>query len=104
MAFSVAADEDKPAYTVKKVMGMAHKGGLLKKVTAGDASSDEKKQLLELYIALWENKPSKGDAASWTDKSSAAVVGAARVVLGQDGAEDKLKKAVNCGACHKIHK
>ena len=93
-----------PKYTLKEVMGKAHKEGLLKKVTAGDASAEAKSQLLDLYVAMYDHEAPKGDAGSWTEKTSAAVVGAAKVVLGQDGAEDALKKAVNCGACHKAHK
>jgi hypothetical protein len=85
-------------------MPQAHKSKLLNKVIDGDASKEEKTKLLDLYIGLYENKPPKGDPASWTQKTGAAVVGAARVVLEQKGAEAKLKAAVNCGACHKEHK
>ena len=63
-----------PKYTLKEVMGKAHKEGLLKKVTAGDASAEEKAQLLDLYVAMYDHEAPKGDAGSWTEKTSAAVL------------------------------
>jgi hypothetical protein len=97
------ADADKPKYSIKDVMKEAHKGdaALLKKVAAGDASAEEKKQLLELYQALAKNEPPKGDAASWKEKTDALV---AATVKGDADAPKKLKAASNCGACHKVHK
>ena len=41
--------KDKAKHTIKEVMKIAHKDGLLKKVTKGEASKDEQKQLVELY-------------------------------------------------------
>ena len=53
-----AADEEaKAKHTIKEVMKIAHKDGLLKKVLGGDASQDEKLVLLDSYISLMENKP-----------------------------------------------
>jgi hypothetical protein len=92
-----AADE-KPKYTISEVMVKAHKEGLLKKVTSGKASDAEKKQLCEMYEALAANKPPKGDASSWKDKTSAIVAACKK-----DDAK-ALAKATNCGACHSVHK
>ena len=89
---------------VKQVMKEAHKDGLLKKVMGGEAKSEEKEKLLALYILLWDAGCPAGDADSWTDKSGALVVAAAKVVAGRDDANDALKAASNCGNCHKIHK
>jgi hypothetical protein len=94
----------KPAYDIKEVMKAAHKDGLLKKVTDGHADKKEKEKLLELYTALWDNTPAHGEKGSWTEKTGALVVAAAKVVLGQDGAMDALKAASNCKACHDVHK
>lgn len=103
-AFANVQEETKPKYEIKEVMGEAHKKGLLKKVVSGDASDEEKAKLLDYYIALFENTPPKGEAGSWAQKAGAALAGAAAVVLEQEGAEQKLKAAVNCGACHKEHR
>ena len=96
--------KSKAKYTIKKVMQEAMKKGKLKKVLAGDASDDEKKELLDLYISLMENKAKVGDADSWHKKSEAVVLAAAAVVVGRDGAMDQLKGATNCKACHDVHK
>ena len=42
----------------------------------GEASAEEKKQLVELYEALAANKPPKGDEASWKEKTAALVAAA----------------------------
>ncbi|MGD9722969.1 MAG: hypothetical protein AB7O59_21350 [Pirellulales bacterium] len=99
-----AADDAQPKYTIKQVMTMAHKEGLLKKVTSGQGSPADAEKLLELYQALAENKPPKGELASWKEKTDALVAAAQAVVDGKEGAGPKLQKAANCAACHKEHK
>lgn len=97
------ADDAEPKHTIKEVM-KAHKAGLLKKVVGGDASDEEKKQLLDLYISLVESKPSKGDIGSWHNLAGRAATAAAKVVVGREGAEKELEAATNCKACHDVHK
>ncbi len=101
----LAADEGetKAKYTIKETMKIAHKDGLLKKVLSGDASQDEKITLLDSYISLLENKPAKGEMASWHNLAGKAVMAAAKVAVGRE-ATNELKTATNCGACHKAHK
>jgi hypothetical protein len=98
---SFARGKDDPKYTIKEVMQKGHKGGLLKKVTSGTASADEAKTLLEMYKALGQNTPPKGDADDWK-KTTKTMADAAQLVV--DGKKDDgiaaLKKAVNCGVCH----
>lgn len=99
-----AADEEaKAKHTIKEVMKIAHKDGLLKKVLGGDTSQDEKLVLLDSYISLMENKPPKGDEGSWHNLAGQAVIAAAKVAAGRDATAD-LKKATACGTCHKAHK
>jgi hypothetical protein len=97
-------DAAKPKHTIKEVMEQAHKGGLMKKVADGEASDEEKATLLDLYVSLAENDPPRGDAESFHKLAASAVMGAARVVVGRDGAEAQLAKAVNCMGCHRDHK
>ena len=104
VGFIDADDKADPQHTVKEVMKIAHKDGLLKSVAGGKASDEEKKQLLDLYVSLWENEAPAGDADSWKTKTGNVVAAAAKVVAGRDGAVDELKKSTNCGACHKAHK
>jgi hypothetical protein len=100
-----SADEKKadPKYTIKEVMKEAHAGkaSLLKKVVGGKADKDEKQKLVDLYTALGQNKPPKGEAKDWTDKTKEMLSLAKDVAAGKDGAGEKLGKAVNCMECHK---
>ena len=90
---------------IKEVMQEAHKKGLLKKVTSGEASDAEAKKLLELYTELSKSKPPAGDADAFKATTKKMIEGAKLVV---DGKKDEgialLKKSVNCGGCHKNFK
>ena len=79
------AQDDKKA-TIKEVMQVAMKGGLCKKVAKGEASAEEKKKLAGLFAALHENKPPKGEQASWDEKTKALVDAANDVLAGKEGA------------------
>jgi hypothetical protein len=102
----LAARDDKPKYTIEEVMEQAHKGkdALKNKAIEGKASKAEKEKLLELYMALGQNKPPMGDAKSWKEKTGALVSAAKAVVADEKDAGAKLKKAADCMACHKVHK
>jgi mono/diheme cytochrome c family protein len=106
LAFSLAsaADEAKPKHSIKEVMKAAHKDGLLKKVASGQGTKEDAQHLLELYKALGDNKPPKGDHESWKAKTLAIIEAAQEVVDGKPGAGERLTKAANCAECHKVHK
>jgi hypothetical protein len=78
--------------------------GLYKKIVDGKATDAEKKELVILYTELGKNKPPKGDAKSWKDKTTALVSAAKEVVDGKEAGVKDLKKAANCMGCHKVHK
>lgn len=88
--------------TIKEVMkaGLAGNTSLLKKVLGGDASAEEKMKLLDLYIDLVENDAPKGDETEWKMMAGMAMLTAAKVVAGREGAIDELKKASDCKSCH----
>ena len=96
--------QDKPKYTTKEVMQKAHKGGLMKKVSEGKATADEKKQLIEFYEALAANKPPKGDEAEWKVKTSAILAAARAAAEGDEAVAKKLSDTVKCMECHQAHK
>ena len=48
--------------------------------------------------------PTKGDAESWKEKTGALVDAAKAVEEGKEGATKDLKKAMDCKACHTVHK
>jgi hypothetical protein len=103
----VLAEDKKPKYTVKQVMKEAHAGGkksLRTKVVTGKAEKTDKEKLLELYVALDQNKPPKGDAKHWKKLTAAIVIAAKDVVADKEGAIQKLTTATTCMTCHKDHK
>ena len=101
---SFAADDDKPKYTIKDAMKKAFKGPLVKKVAGGNASDDEKKELLAIVESMAMQKPKKGDEESWKKLTSALIKGAKAAVDGDADAPKMLKTAANCKACHSKHK
>jgi hypothetical protein len=98
------ANDKEPKYSIKEVMKLAHKNKLMQKVAGGEGTKADKEKLLGLYIALSEGKPEKGSLEDWKKRTRAIVTAARAVVAGKEGAEAHLKKAVNCAACHKLHK
>ena len=97
---AVAAPQEEPENSIKDVMKKAHKDGLLKKVMSGQASDDDKKMLLDLYIDMLEGVPEKGDRGEWIMASGPSVIAAGKVVVGREGALEELKTATNCKNCH----
>jgi hypothetical protein len=99
------ADEgEKPKHTIKEVMKLAHKTGLMKKAILGTATAGEKRSLTELYADLAKSTPAKGSAESWKEKTVALVAAARDVEAGKPGAGPALRRAVDCDTCHKAHK
>ena len=97
--------QEKAKYTTKEVMQKAHKGGLAKKVAKGEASAEEKKQLVEMYEALAANHPPRGDEASWKEKTAELVAAAKDAADGKPGAADKVNAIfMKCMGCHQAHK
>ena len=99
--------DDAPKYTIKEVMKMAHQpqnNSLFARVNSGKASKEDKQKLVDYYTALAADVPTKGDADSWKEKTSALLEAAKDVQEGKEGAVKELKKAGECGPCHKAHK
>lgn len=90
-----AQDKKEPKYPIKEVMKkFMDKGGIRDKILEDKASDDEKKQMIEFLEALHANKPPKGDAKAWDERTTAILKAA------KDGDKDALKKATNCKTCH----
>lgn len=104
-AFGFGA-EIKPKYTVKEVMRALHKGddALCKKVSKGQGAGEDFAKLVEYYGSLPLNDPPKGDPKSWTAKTTSLLKAAKALQAGVPGALDTYREAVNCKACHSLHK
>jgi hypothetical protein len=96
--------EESPKIPIKTVMKEAMAGGLAKKAAEGKATAEEVKKLADLFTALHDAKPPKGEAASWAMKTEALVKAIKGVAEGNKEAQMALGKAMNCAACHGAHK
>ncbi len=77
---------------------------LAKKVASGQASKAEDKKLVELYTGLAADKPTQGDIGLWKGKDQRWWTPPRAWRKGKPGAKQDLKKAMNCGDCHKVFK
>ena len=102
----VRAADAKPKYTIKEVMKTLHKGddNIAKHVTKGAGTKEEFAKLVEYYESLPLNTPEKGDKGSWEEKSMALLKASKALKAGEADALAGYKKAVNCKACHSVHK
>jgi hypothetical protein len=75
-----------------------------KKAGEGKASKDELAKLVQAYTDMAAAKPPKGDDASWKEKTAALLSAAKDLQAGKSEAAAKYKSAVNCKACHSVHK
>ncbi|WDI40727.1 hypothetical protein [Bremerella sp. P1] len=99
------ADKGKDSkYSTEDIMKKGFKGGLVAKVAKGEASEEDQKVVLEMLESLAKNPPHKGSEESWKEKTTALLAAAKGTVEGKEGADAKLKKAMNCKACHNEHK
>jgi hypothetical protein len=100
------ADEFEP---IEKTMKFAHKAPKGEKkvsdrIIEGTASDQEITETLELYKAIVDLKPPKGEQADFHARVVKVVTALEDVKAKKDGAPSLFKDAVNCKACHKEHK
>jgi hypothetical protein len=105
-SLAFAEDETNP---IKESMRYAHKAPkgekkLNEKIVEGTATDDEIKKSLELYKAIGDTKPPKGDAAEFKAKLVKLITATEEVIAKKPDATTHYKEAVNCKACHGDHK
>ena len=103
-AFTVAfaADDDNP---IKKAMQFAHKAPkgekkLNEKIADGTAAEADIQKALELYKAMADTKPPKGDPAAFKEKTNKLVAATEEVLAKKPDGVEHYKAAVDCKACH----
>ncbi|MBM3839518.1 MAG: hypothetical protein FJ398_16415 [Verrucomicrobia bacterium] len=96
----------KPKFTIKDVMQKLHKGddSVLRRVSDGHGTKEDLAKLVEYYESLPLCTPERGEKTSWNQKSTALLKAAKALKSGEAGALDGFKKAVNCKACHSLHR
>ncbi len=102
-----AADaEFKPIEDAMKFAHKAPKGTpkVSDKIIDGSVSDEDLKKTLELYKAMADTKPPKGEAVAFKEKVAKLIGATENVVAKKEGAGAAYKEAVNCKACHSDHK
>ena len=74
------------------------KSGLLRNVISGQATSEQRQELLGLLQSLAQNRPPKGSAENWRVRTTKMYQAA------QAGDYAALKDSSRCLTCHKEHK
>lgn len=101
-----AADESNP---IKDAMKFAHKAPkgekkLNEKIVEGTASEADVTKALDMYKAMLDTKPPKGEQAAFKEKVAKLIAATEGVMAKKEGAAAGYKEAVNCKACHGDHK
>lgn len=94
--------------TVKEVMKTYHKAPagedpVCKQVSNGQGTEQQIKDLLDAYKKLAKAKPAAGDSDSWEKKTAALISATEKLTKDSKDVAD-YKAAVNCKACHDVHK
>jgi cytochrome c556 len=105
-SLAFAADEPNPIKDSMKYSHKAPKGEkkISEKIVEGTATNEEVKKTLELYLAIGDTKPPKGDAADFKARMAKLITATEEVVAKKPDAPAHYKEAVNCKACHSEHK
>ncbi len=106
LAAFAGEEEFKPIEDAMKFAHKAPKGTpkVSDKIVDGTVSDEDLKKTLELYKAMADTKPPKGDAAAFKEKVAKLIGATEAVVAKKEGAGAVYKEAANCKACHKDHK
>jgi len=109
LAWQLNAADTKSDDVIKEVMKAYHKAPkgvdpICKKAADGQATPEELKKLVAGYVSMAKAKAPQGDAASWKEKTEKLVATSKALQKGEAGAAAKYKDAVNCKACHSVHK
>ncbi len=105
-SIAFAVEETNP---IKDAMKFAHKAPqgekkLSDKIIDGTAPEADVKKTLDLYKAMLDTKPEKGDQADFKVKVQKLIGATEEVVEKKPDAAAHYKEAVNCKACHSEHK
>jgi hypothetical protein len=102
----VFAEEDNAIEAAMKFAHKAPKGEkkLSDKIIDGTADEADVKKALDLYKAMADVKPPKGDQADFKERTEKLIAATEEVIAKKPDAAAHYKEAVNCKACHSEHK
>lgn len=98
-------DPKKPK-DISDVMESTHKGrdSIVAHVRDGKGTPEEISLLVLQYDFLAKTKPPRGEMDSWKKKTTALAKSIKDVQMKKPNAVAEYKEAVNCKACHDLHK
>lgn len=104
-SLAFAAEEN----AIEVAMKFAHKAPkgekkLNEKIVEGTAAEADVKKALDLYKAMLDVKPPKGEQADFKAKTAKLIAATEEVVAKKPDAAAHYKEAANCKACHSEHK
>jgi hypothetical protein len=107
LAASLAFAEEDNA--IKQAMKFAHKAPkgekkLNEKIAEGTAAEGDIKKALDLYKAMVDAKPPKGEQADFKAKTIKLITATEELIAKKPDAAAHYKMAVNCKGCHSEHK
>ena len=107
LATSLAFAEEDNA--IKQAMKFAHKAPkgekkLNEKIAEGTAEEGDIKKALDLYKAMLDVKPPKGEQADFKTKTLNLITATEELIAKKPDASAHYKVAVNCKGCHSEHK
>ena len=97
-----AEEDDNPIKQAMKFAHSAPKGTpkLSEKILDGTAPEADVKKTLDLYKAMADTKPPKGDPAVFKEKVAKLIAATEEVVAKKPEGLEHYKAAVDCKACH----
>lgn len=106
VGFAFTASADDAHELIEKAMKEGHKGktSIVAKIKDGSASKEEIKKLHDWYVAMSKVKPPRGEVGSWKKKTTRIAQITGKLVKGDEKAKAAFGKAINCKACHNLHK
>lgn len=92
--------------SIEEIMEEGFKGkeSLASRISKGQGNDADFALMANLTAQLKLNHAPRGDLKSWTEKTTALNLAAIDLVKGKAGAVVDFKSAVNCKACHSLHK
>ncbi len=101
-----AENESEPIRVAMKYVHKAPKGEkkVSDRIIDGTASDEELKKTLELYKAMVDAKPPRGEQSAHKERVIKLISATEDVIGKKDGAPAAYKAAANCKACHSEHK
>jgi hypothetical protein len=91
---------------ISDAMKKFHKGetSTTKHVGEGSASSSDVSALLRAYQDMAKTRPPKGTPASWKQKTDEVISALNAIKSGNKSGTSAFKRAINCKACHDVHR